>query len=178
MPLPSWIRERPERVRREDVIMELPPVSSEEWIEAASQYQQEAARIAFAIESPTTEVDELLNQADHGFQHNADQSHALMRSAVDCLREVTSADSVRGWVRAAMVAANSSDSELQIEIAREGTARLLEHGLDSVAKVFRNYPEIQKQYGPETARALGSGMLMEVDSWCLQNAMATSVHPE
>ena len=51
MTLPSWLkdRERPERVGREDVIMDLPQVSTDEWAEAAVQYQIQAGQIALSL---------------------------------------------------------------------------------------------------------------------------------
>lgn len=179
MSFPSWIRQRAERVRSEDLIMELPEVSSEEWIEAAKPYLSQAGQIAFAIEPSRTSVDDLLERAKEYIQgNNVSDRSSLVRSAFERQREISSPTCLDGWVKVAMAAVNSSDDELQREIVTEGADKFFENGLDEVAAAFRHYPDIKRQFGWQAANAYGTGMLSAVNAYCLRNAMEAGVDQE
>ncbi len=172
MALPSWIRRKSERVRREDVLMELPPVDSAQWIEAASRYMIEAGQMVVALGELESPIDDLLERAGRNFEVNSPgEGNSLVETAVSSLREVESPDCLQGWVKVAMVASKSTDEELRDRITQESISRLRESGLRDVADALGYLPAVQKEYGAVTAMALGSGLLSAVNQRCFQDAM-------
>ena len=155
--------------------MDLPQVSTDEWAEAAVQYQIQAGQIALSLNIFVTEAEELLDRASQDFRNKSISSgESLVWSAVNRLKKVDSPECLQGWVKAAIVAADTTDESLQMQIFHEGPTKLSQCGLDGLAEALRNYPQVRQQFGNETARALGFGMLNEVKSWYLRNAMEPS----
>lgn len=158
----------PEVVGSDELLMEFPAISVEDWHRAAKQYFREAGQIAFILDQRQSTAEALLDEAEMELATgHIEAARSKLARAWSGQIDPSTPLGLHSCVRAGFLSRQILGDQPDVLIIGTVSGYLRNAGLNDVAKVMERYGQIAADLDDDAVHLLRLGALTRVEKWAV-----------